>query len=623
MKKLIFLILLFAMAGLGNAQIHVSDTASNNYMVSQLCGPGISFSNITYTGDIISRGVFTNGSTTNLGMDNGIALTSGALYYIPGPNTNTMDGIDLGLPGNSLLTDLVGHATYDACIVQFDFIPAYDTIGLKIIFGSEEYPEWVLNLYNDVAGVFVSGPSPNGGLYENNNIAVVPGTSLPISVENINNVMPSYPEYYIDNTGGQYLEYDGFTVPILLTCAVVPDSLYHIFIGIADDGDRIYDSGIFLEAASLKSQAQAAINSFSFLSSNNPQLSEDIYGVISDTTIFLEVPYTTDLTNLIASFDVPSGVVVLNNGIEQLSGVTPNDFTDTLVYLADGSSDKLYSVIIDILPGPPVFNNYSFLVNYNPGLLANVYGTINDTLITLSAPYGTDISALVATFEVPFEVQTSINGIVQISDTTPNNFSLPVIYQLQGIESQEWKVVVEFLYGEPLLNAYSFLDEFNPQLPFDIIGETSDSTVHLLVPATTNLDGLIATFSTPLGVITTVEGVEQMSSFTPNDFNDTLVYTLDSYIDRNYEVIVGFITGAQENITAPGLIVNNFTPAELIITNTGNYHLRLYNMSGTRIYESPENFMERSITIGSLKPGVYLLTWFDEDKSGTRKIIVY
>ena len=49
-----------------------------------LVGSGVTVSNVTYEGDILQRGSFTNGESTNLGLSTGIILTSGDINDIPG-----------------------------------------------------------------------------------------------------------------------------------------------------------------------------------------------------------------------------------------------------------------------------------------------------------------------------------------------------------------------------------------------------------------------------------------------------------------------------------------------------------------------------------------------------------
>ncbi len=232
-------------------------------MVENIVGEGIIYDNVTFTGANGSRGIFNNGQTTNLGIASGIFLTSGAGYVIPGPNTSTSAGASNGTPGDATLNSITTSTTYDAAVLEFDFIPESDTLRFKYVFGSEEYNEWVGSSFNDVFGYFVSGPNPMGGQYSNKNIAVVPGTTTSVKINSINNgyspggVVPTGPcmncQYYDDNTGGLTLEYDGFTVVLVAWLIVVPCEEYHIKIGVADASDAIYDSGVFIEENSFES----------------------------------------------------------------------------------------------------------------------------------------------------------------------------------------------------------------------------------------------------------------------------------------------------------------------------------------------------------------------------------
>ena len=201
-------------------------------MVENIVGEGIIYDNVTFTGANASRGIFNNGQSTNLGIASGIFLTSGAGYVIPGPNTSTSAGANNGTPGDPTLNSITTSTTYDAAVLQFDFIPESDTLRFKYVFGSEEYNEWVGSSFNDVFGYFVTGPNPMGGQYSNKNIALVPGTNTSVKINSINNgyspggVVPTGPcmncQYYDDNTGGLTLEYDGFTVVLVAFLVVVP-----------------------------------------------------------------------------------------------------------------------------------------------------------------------------------------------------------------------------------------------------------------------------------------------------------------------------------------------------------------------------------------------------------------
>jgi gliding motility-associated-like protein len=59
--------------------------------------------------------------------------------------------------------------------------------------------------------------------------------------------------YYVNNCFGTTVEYDGFTTALTATAVIQKCNTYHIRLAIADAGDGIYDSGVFLEEGSFNS----------------------------------------------------------------------------------------------------------------------------------------------------------------------------------------------------------------------------------------------------------------------------------------------------------------------------------------------------------------------------------
>jgi len=256
-KYLLIIVFLFMMMSVSQAQIMITsgEDVTPMDLVENIVGEGVQYYNVQYQGAEEAKGMFTNGYSTNIGIDAGIILTSGYASIMQGPNFNTGATGSNGMPGDATLTGLSGQSTYDASILQFDFVPESDTLKFRYVFGSEEYPEYVIALYNDIFGYFVTGPNPDGGEYNDKNVAIVPGSDpeLPVAIATINNVIPSYEEYYVDNTGGLTIEYDGFTVVLTAFIKVVACEEYHIKMAIADSGDGILDSGVVLEENSFES----------------------------------------------------------------------------------------------------------------------------------------------------------------------------------------------------------------------------------------------------------------------------------------------------------------------------------------------------------------------------------
>ena len=171
-----FIILIVFLIGVFNSysQLQISQTLTPTQLVHQvLVGSGVTITNVTYTGDLIAIGEFSNGGTTNLGLQNGIVLTSGKATNVIGPNTAT--GISFDNTGGSdpQLASLITQSINDAAVLEFDFVPIADTVMFSYVFGSDEYPEYV-NSINDVFGFFITGANPNGGnmyiyIHTNNN----------------------------------------------------------------------------------------------------------------------------------------------------------------------------------------------------------------------------------------------------------------------------------------------------------------------------------------------------------------------------------------------------------------------------------------------------------------------
>ena len=93
-KLLLILISFIAIQSLG--QLQVDTTVTTEEMVQAFIGPGVTFSNAQCTGAQVARGLFSNGNSTNLGVNQGIALTSGKIELIIGPNTLSGMGFNNG-----------------------------------------------------------------------------------------------------------------------------------------------------------------------------------------------------------------------------------------------------------------------------------------------------------------------------------------------------------------------------------------------------------------------------------------------------------------------------------------------------------------------------------------------
>jgi len=254
------------------AQVSIADFYTASQLANYITGAGIVVYGATLTCADSGSGEFRGVSTALGGIDSGIILTSGyaSTQSATGPYgangsavTMFADNI-MGRPGDATLAALAGVTlgqTYDACILEFNFVPTGDTVSFKYVFGSEEYFGYACSQFNDVFGFFISG----GAYATPTNIALVPGTTLPVCVNTINcgagthGVLDSctiygsgapFCTYYTNNLTGTTITYRGLTTVLSAIAAVSPCDTYHLKIGVADTHNARWDSGVFIEANS-------------------------------------------------------------------------------------------------------------------------------------------------------------------------------------------------------------------------------------------------------------------------------------------------------------------------------------------------------------------------------------
>jgi outer membrane protein OmpA-like peptidoglycan-associated protein len=210
--------------------------------------------NVQFIGAHDARGVFYN-KDTPLEISEGIILSTGNAISAQGPNKGSGYSTSHATKGDKDLHFLAQFRTLDATYISFEFIPTQDLIRFNYVFASDEYPEYVGSPFNDVFGFFLTDLKTG----EVTNLAVIPNTDLPITVNNINHL--KYANFYIKNKTGReakdaLLEYDGLTKPLIAYSKVVPGRKYRIKIAIADVADDAYDSSVFLEGKSFRSEKQ-------------------------------------------------------------------------------------------------------------------------------------------------------------------------------------------------------------------------------------------------------------------------------------------------------------------------------------------------------------------------------
>lgn len=272
---------------------------------------------------------------------------------------------------------------------------------------------------------------------------------------------------------------------------------------------------------SVRPNTAKQILSFDFLG-----LSPPVTGAIDQTLhqIDLSVPQGTDVTALVATFTSSPGSTVAVDGVTQISGVSPVNFSNPVAYTvtaADGST-QVYAVRVHVqASSDKAITSFRF-----DRLAPPVTGVIDPTLFTiaLTVPAGTNRGSLVATF-VTTGTSVTVDGVPQVSGVTARDFNRPVTYVVHAADGSTQAYVVTVNLAASSAKEITTFD-FRDLSPV-VVGTVDPAarTIALTVPYGTRLTDLVASFTTT-GVSVSVDGTPQVSGVTPNDFSSPVTYTV-------------------------------------------------------------------------------------------------
>lgn len=307
MKKVIFTALAIVVCMWASAQIVIDTSATASGIANRLVGNGVTVTNAVLNCPSGASALFRGGNASSIGIPDGIFLANGRTVLITEPH-DTLDNTMYNLPGDADLGNLLYNLgvldtfTFDACVLEFDVRPLGDTLSFKYVFSSEEYDSFTCSPFTDVFGFFITGPNPAGGTYNKANIALIPGTTLPVAINTVNGGAATGNNYDGDCISLAYSQYfridpsicyGGSTVPLNAAVAVSPCQTYHLKLAVADVGDSVLDSGVFIQGGSLNSNGLPEIKDVKI----DHQLPYAVRGCAGARVYFLQphptaLPYT-------------------------------------------------------------------------------------------------------------------------------------------------------------------------------------------------------------------------------------------------------------------------------------------------------------------------------------------
>lgn len=246
--------------------IVITPTSDATTLTNNIVGSGVNvIGTPNYIGVDNQSGTFTGGNASGVGFDSGILMTTGNVNDVPGPNDNGPESVSgeefvsdvntaIESAGDTDLTAISGFETNDAAVLEFDFQFGDGTSGgdlfFNFVFASEEYIDYIDTEFNDVFGFLVDGV----------NVALVPGTSTPITINTVNNTDNS--AYYRNNVSnsdgipnlGLDLSFDGLTTVITAEALGLGAGTHTMKFAVADASDSLLDAGVFIQAGSFSDE---------------------------------------------------------------------------------------------------------------------------------------------------------------------------------------------------------------------------------------------------------------------------------------------------------------------------------------------------------------------------------
>lgn len=201
-----------------------------------------------------------NNNASSFPIKEGVIIRNGIAKYSEGTYTGTNMSSQVNTNSDTQLQAIsssTGQNTSitDVAYLEFDFVPMSSTFSFDFLFASNEYGKYQCG-FSDTFAFLLTDQNTN----ITTNLALVPGTTDPISVKNIrdtnyntscNSVNATlFSTYNVNNPSTSSINMRGYTKILNASSTVIPNHSYKIRLVIGDANDSGYDSAVFLSSAS-------------------------------------------------------------------------------------------------------------------------------------------------------------------------------------------------------------------------------------------------------------------------------------------------------------------------------------------------------------------------------------
>jgi hypothetical protein len=165
-------------------------------------------------------------------------------------------------------------------------------------------------------------------------------------------------------------------------------------------------------------------------------------GIMLGDSVLIKVNETDALTNLTSDFVTSPYSFAEVGSTLQISGNTKNNFSTPIQFkvTAKDNSSKTYTIIAQKPSNSKEITAFSF-----QNLTPVVNGVFKNDTIYLLVPGNTDVTDLVATFTSSAFAKVTVNGVIQKSGITVNDYFDPLTYKVTAYDSttRNYTVVVK------------------------------------------------------------------------------------------------------------------------------------------------------------------------------------
>lgn len=372
-----------------------------------------------FGGGNLSYGFFDKG-TSNFEMNEGIILSSGTALDAVGPNSFLQSATNSAWKGDTDLESAVNinaNSSYNATYLEFDFISnTSNKIFFDYMFLSEQYLRRIDNGSCDYTDGFAFLIKKQGDTTYKN-LAVIPGTNTPIKSNTVRGggekcdpINATYFGQY--NYGTSATNFNGETKVLTATTDVIPGQVYHIKLVVADQGNGLYDSAVFLKAGSFV---------------GNKDLGKDLT-MENGTALCTTGSYTINATTLDAA-----KYTWYKDGVQIKSGNLP---THTVHYADAGS----YEVEIELNSGCRLKGHIEIEQQILPIISPiNSFSVCDDDLDGNTDIYFSSyINKIITNISQDFSFNIKYFDKIPSNINAPTETSLPSMISFSGLSKDIW-----------------------------------------------------------------------------------------------------------------------------------------------------------------------------------------